>query len=275
MYWGYIAWSLVPVLIAIRISFNAGRSLVEFQGWSLTWWWAHPTLSAWHRPELHAALLQSVRLAVLTTLVAVPLGVSFALALDRWRGPLPSSAGFLMAMSWVTPELALGVTLFIVFTELFTFLPLGTTAQVLGLITYEMTYPVIIVRARLLTIGQRYEEAAMDLGAPPTTALLRTILPMLTPAIVASAMIVFVDAIDDFVVAAWLSGGGSTETVSIRIYSDARGAVTPALNALSSMMLLTSLVVLVIGGLVYRWLVRSKTDDAEGGALADLVSSQA
>ena len=85
--WTYIAWSLVPLLIAVRISFNRGRSLVDFQGWSLTWWWSHPTLSAWHRPELHNALMQSVKLSAITVAVAVPLGVSFALALDRWRGP--------------------------------------------------------------------------------------------------------------------------------------------------------------------------------------------
>jgi spermidine/putrescine transport system permease protein len=270
----YIAWSLVPVLIAIRISFNEGRSLVDFRGWSLTWWWSHPTLSAWHRPELHSALFQSVRLAALTMLVAVPLGVAFAIALDRWRGPLPGSANLLMALSWVTPELIIGVALFLVFAHLLRFITFGTWAQALGLITFEMTYPVIIVRARLLTLGRQYEEAAQDLGASPMRSIWRVVLPLLSPAIVAAAMIVFVDAIDDFVVAAWLSGGASSETVAIRIYSDARGSVTPALNALGSMMLLTTMVFLVIGGLIYRRLAR-RTRIGQADSLTDFVASQA
>lgn len=270
---GYLLWSLLPVIIAIRISFNAGRSLVTFQGWSLTWWWAHPTLSAWHRPELHSALAQSVRLATLTVLVAIPLGVAFAMALDRWRGPMPASANFMMALSWITPELMIGVALFLVFAHLLTFVHLGTWAQVLGLITFEMTYPVIIVRARQLAFGRQYEEAAMDLGASPLQAVWRTMLPLLAPAIIASAMIVFADSIDDFVIAAWLSGPGSSETVAVRIYSDARGAVTPALNALGSMMLLTTMVILTCGALLYRRLMRKQLGE-NASSLGDFVASQ-
>lgn len=269
----YLAWSLVPVLVAIRISFNQGRSLVDFQGWSLDWWWSHPTLSAWNRPELKSALFQSVRLAALTMLVAVPLGVAFAIALDRWRGPLPASANLLMAFSWITPELIIGVALFLVFAHLLRFVTFGTWAQAIGLITFEMTYPVIIVRARLLTLGRQYEEAAQDLGASPIRSILRVVLPLLSPAIIAAAMIVFVDAIDDFVVAAWLSGGASSETVAIRIYSDARGSVTPALNALGSMMLLATMTFLLIGGLIYRRLA-GRTRVGETESLTDFVASQ-
>jgi spermidine/putrescine transport system permease protein len=135
-----------------------------------------------------------------------------------------------------------------------------------------MTYPVIIVRARLLVMGPRPEEAAMDLGASPAGALWRVVLPQLTPAIVAAATIVFVDAIDDFVIASWLSGPASSETVAIRIYNDARGAVTPALNALGSMMMLATAVVLVVAGVTYRSLAR-RHPGANG--LTDVVSSQA
>jgi ABC-type Fe3+ transport system permease subunit len=84
----------------------------------------------------------------------------------------------------------------------------------------------------------------------------------------------FVDSIDDFVIAAWLSGGASSETVAIRIYSDARGSVTPALNALGSMMLLTTRMFLVIGGLIYRRLA-SRTKVGEAESLTDFVASQA
>src|SRR6202043_2121645 len=109
------------------------------------------------------------------------------------------------------------------------FIPLGTPAQVVGLVTFQISFPVVIVRARLLSIGNQYEEAAMDLGASPVQAVRRVLLPMLWPAIFASAVLVFADVIDDFVIVRYLSSDASTEPVSVKIYNTARGAPSPAL----------------------------------------------
>jgi spermidine/putrescine transport system permease protein len=84
--WAYLIWSLVPLTIAIAISFNGSRSNSVLHGFSLQWWWSDPDDSLWHDPELHAALFQSLRLGILTVLIAVPLGVSFALGIDSWHG---------------------------------------------------------------------------------------------------------------------------------------------------------------------------------------------
>ena len=112
-----------------------------------------------------------------------------------------------MLLSFVMPELIIGVTLLFVFANLLSFVHLGTKAQLLGLVTFQVSYPVIIVRARMLSIGKEYEEAAMDLGASPVQALRRVLLPLLYPAIFASAVLVFADAIDDFVIVRYLSLG--------------------------------------------------------------------
>jgi spermidine/putrescine transport system permease protein len=119
---------------------------------------------------------------------------------------------------------------------------LGTGAQVLGLVTYQVAYPAVLVRARLATIGTHYEEAAMDLGASPLAALRRVTLPMLLPAIFASTVLVFADVIDNFVLVRYLSGNSSTEPVSVKIYNSARSAPTPALNALATLLLFAALV---------------------------------
>src|SRR5207245_11698959 len=132
-------------------------------------------------------------------------GGLFAIGLGRWRGRGSGASNFLMLFSFVTPEIIMGVSLFLVFIKLLVIVHLGTVAQLLGLITFEMAYPVIIVRARLLSIGRDYEEAAMDLGASPTRALRLVLLPLLLPAIFASFMIVFADSIDDFVIVRYLS----------------------------------------------------------------------
>jgi len=111
--WIYLAWSLLPVLIAIGISFNNGRSNALWRGFSLQWWWGHPAFdpsgALFVSPELRSALAQSLRLSFLTMFIAVPLGVAFAIGLDRWRGPAPAGANFIMLFSFVMPEIIIGI----------------------------------------------------------------------------------------------------------------------------------------------------------------------
>jgi spermidine/putrescine transport system permease protein len=254
--WVYLAWSLLPVLIAIGIAFNSGRSNSVWQGFSLQWWWGHPRYdpsgALFVSPELRAALIQSLRLSFITMFVAVPLGVLFAIGISRWRGPAPAGANFLMLFSFVIPEIIIGISMFIFFTYTLKFVHLGTSAQLLSLVTYQISYPVIIVRARLLSIGKEYEEAATDLGATPTQAVRRVLLPMLYPAILVSFAIVFADTIDDFITVRYLSGGASTEPLSVKIYNFSRGSLTPAVNAAATFLLLSTLAVALIGVFLYR-----------------------
>jgi spermidine/putrescine transport system permease protein len=143
---------------------------------------------------------------------------------------------------------------------------LGTTAQIVGLVTFQLSYPVVIVRARLLTIGSQYEEAARDLGASALGAVKRVLLPMLSPAILVSAILVFADVLDNFVIVRYLSSDMSTETTSMRIYSTARAAPTPALNALATLILLASLGAVIIGWLIYRRLGKNDGEDVSFGS---------
>ena len=163
----YVVWTIVPVVIAVMFSFNAGKAQTTWQGFSINRWYTQDVSSVFQDPELRSALAQSFKLSILVVLIAVPLGVAFAIALDRWRGRGAGSANFVMLFSFITPEIAIGVGLFLLVTQLVTSVGLGFKSQVLGLSMYELAYPVIIVRARLLSIGGHYEEAAMDLGASP------------------------------------------------------------------------------------------------------------
>jgi spermidine/putrescine transport system permease protein len=260
----YMLWTLLPVVIAVVFSFNAGRSLTTWQGLS-TQWYTGNVSSVFDDPELRHALLQSFKLAGLTVVVAVPLGVGFALALDRWHGRGSGTANFLMLFSFITPEIAIGVALFLFFTQLVTGLGTGFAAQVLGLAMYMMAYPVIVVRARLLSIGKEYEEAAMDLGASPAGALRRVLLPLLAPAILASVVIVFAASIDNFVISQQLSSGAETQTVPILIYSAARRGPLPSVNALASITLFSSTILIGLAVLFYR---RRTRHERRGGRVA-------
>jgi spermidine/putrescine transport system permease protein len=248
----YLVWSIVPILIAIRFSFNEGRSRSTAQGWSFRWYWEDLDNSVWHDPALKDALFQSFRLAAIAVAIAVPLGVALAIGLTRWRGRVASTSRFVSLIPLVTPEIVMGVALFLVFVHLFTFIELGTTAQAIGHVTFSLSFVLIIVRARLLSIGSEYEEAAQDLGASPLQAIRMALLPMLTPAIVAGAIVVFALSMDDFVVSAFLSSGSTTDTVPVRIYSSGRTAPTPALNALATLTLAITLVIAFLAFLLWR-----------------------
>jgi spermidine/putrescine transport system permease protein len=248
----YLVWSIVPILIAIRFSFNEGRSRSTAQGWSLRWYFDDPDQSVWHDPDLRAALFQSLRLAGIAVAVTVPLGVALAIGLTRWRGRVAGTSRFVSMIPLVTPEIVMGVALLLVFVHVLTFLELGTTAQAIGHITFSLSFVLIIVRARLISIGPEYEEAAQDLGAGPLQAIRLALLPMLMPALVASAIVVFALSMDDFVVSAFLSAGSSTDTVPVRIYSAGRTAPTPALNALATLTLAITVLIAVIAFLLWR-----------------------
>jgi spermidine/putrescine transport system permease protein len=268
--WLYIAWSIVPVLIAIQFSFNEGRSRSTWQGFSLRWYTGDPDLSVLHDPTLTSAMTQSLKLAGLAMLIATPIGVGLALGLARWRGRGAGPSNILMLFPLVTPEIVMGSALFITFVYLFTVVRLGTVAQLLGHITFSISYVVIVVRGRLFAIGKEYEEAAMDLGASPAQALRLVLLPMLAPAIFASLMIVFAISIDDFVISAFLSGGQSTETVPVHIYSAARAAPNPSVNAIATVMLFFSLSAITLAVLVHRRFTRDERT-GRGDVLPDFV----
>ena len=248
----YVVWTLMPVFIAVAFSFNAGKAQTTWQGFSLTRWYVSDVNSLWKDETLRSALFQSLKLSSLTVLIAVPFGVGFALALDRWQARSAKVANVLMLFSFITPEIAIGVALFLFFAKLITSVGLGFPAQVLGVAMYEMAYPVIVVRARLLSIGKEYEEAAMDLGASPTRSLRRVLLPLLAPAIFASVAIVFATSIDNFVISQQLCSNASCQTIPILIYASARTGPLPSLNALASLALLSSTLVIAISFAVYR-----------------------
>ena len=267
--WLYLVWSLAPIVVAVLFSFNNGRSQSSWQGFSWRWYFSDPVNSVLHDPQLHAAVIQTVRLSVLTTIIAVPLGVAFALGINRWRGPIPATFNFLMILSYVIPELIFGVSMFFVFTTLFSSVHLGTLAEVLGLVTWNVSWPAIVVQARLVTLGRQYEEAAADLGANQFQVMRRVMVPLLAPAIFASAVLVFSGVIDDFVIVDLLSSNAGNTPMSVIIYSTQHGGNGgPALNALGSIMLAMSLGIVVLGYVGYRLLTRGE----RGAGLAALTA---
>jgi spermidine/putrescine transport system permease protein len=243
--WGYILWSIVPVLVAVQFSFNDGRSRSTWQGFSLQWYCCAEG-SIGEDSSLFRALQNSLVLGAATVLVATPLGVMLAMGLTRWRTRASRVSNGIALVPLVTPEIVLGSALYLVMVNLYQFVPLGRPAMLLGHVTFSISYVLVVVRSRLLSIGPDFEEAARDLGASHLQAVRTILIPMLMPAIFASAMLVFATSLDDFVVSQFLFGDASNATVPIRLYNAVRNSPTPALNALATLLLVASMLALVL-----------------------------
>ena len=269
--WLYLIWSLVPIVLAVLFSFNNGKSQAVWQGFSWRWYITDPLNSVAHDPVLQLAILQTLKLSAYTTAIAIPLGVTFALGIHRWRGITSASFSFVMLLSFVIPELIFGVAMFFVFTTLFSRIGLGTLAETLALVTWNVSWPAIIIQARLATIGNSYSEAAADLGCTPFQTVRRVMLPLLAPAIFASAVLVFSTVIDDFVIVDLLSNNAANTPMSVYIYSQQHGGNGgPALNALGTIMLAMSFIIAILGYFGYRLMTRGERGTSTTAALTTI-----
>ena len=265
--WLYILWSIIPVLISIQFSFNDGRSRSEWQGFTTKWYCCggEPGSVA-DDPSMLLSVRNSVTLAVLTVLVAVPLGTALALGLTRWRSRGSKVANGVSLFPLVTPELVMGTSLYLIISTLYTQISLGLPAMLLGHVTFSVSFVLVIVRSRLVSIGSQYEMAGQDLGATRMQAIRTILLPMLVPAIFASAMITFAGSLDDFVVSYFLFGSSESITVPIKLYSAVKASPTPALNALATLLLVGTILALILAYVVLRLRRRG----SEGSALDDI-----
>jgi spermidine/putrescine transport system permease protein/putrescine transport system permease protein len=189
--------------------------------------------------------------------VATLLGTLLAMGLTRARGRSIGAANILMLAPLITPEIVTGVGLLLLFSQVGTTLSLTTVA--LGHITFSISYVTVIVRARLAKFNPEVEEAAMDLGATPVSAIRLVTIPALLPAILASALLVFLLSFDDFVTSFFTSGSG-TAPLPVRIYSLVRYSITPEINAVGTTMIAISLALCLLA--VPFMLRRARTDSA-------------
>jgi spermidine/putrescine transport system permease protein len=196
-----IAYMLVPIVLIIVFSFNdpAGKFNFTWQGFTLSHW-AHP----FEIPELTDALLLSLRLALLATVISTALGTMIALALVRYDFFGRRASNYLIVIPTATPEVVLGASLLSMF--LIYGLSLGFTTLLIAHVMFCISFVVIVVRSRLIGFDRSLEEAAQDLGADPITTFRKITLPLIWPGILAGALLAFALSIDDFVVSNFTAG---------------------------------------------------------------------
>ncbi|MDR7252533.1 spermidine/putrescine transport system permease protein/putrescine transport system permease protein [Nocardioides sp. BE266] len=233
----FFAWLYLPILAVALFSLNDKKSLSSFSGFSLRW---YDDLA--HNAALLDSLVASLTIASIATVGSVVLGTMLALGLERVRSRRGRVIGAITLLPLVTPEIVTGVAALLLFTGIG--MKLSMTTVVLAEITFSIAYVTVIVRGRLAGIALEVEEAARDLGCTPAQAVRLVILPMLVPALLGAALLVFALVFDDFVLA-FFTTGVDPQPLPVRVYSSIRFGVSPAINAIGTLMLLASALLIV------------------------------
>jgi spermidine/putrescine transport system permease protein len=216
-----------PIVVLIVFSFNASRRNFVWQGFTTDW---YPKLLA--NSDLLDALGVTLQVAVVAVIGATVLGSLLGLGLARLRFRGSGATETLLLLPMVTPEIIMGISLLIFFSQLFG--SNGSVGQIaIAHITFCISYVAVTVRARAAGMDARLEEAARDLGASAWGAFRYVTLPLILPAVAAGAMLSFALSFDDLVVTSFNTGVGST-TLPIFIYSSIKFGVTPQINAIST-----------------------------------------
>jgi spermidine/putrescine transport system permease protein len=232
-----------PIAVLAVFSFNAGRQTAFWEGFTFEW---YRRLLADDR--LLAAAGNSLLVAAVATVVSTVLGTAAALALARPRSHGQRSSRrratqALLYLPVILPEVVLGAALLTFFGLARLRLSLGSV--IVAHVVFSLSYVAIVVRARLAGLDPALPEAARDLGAGPWETFRRVTLPLALPGIAAAALLVFTLSIDDYVVTSFVAGVGAT-TLPLHIYSMLKVGVTPEVNAVSTLLLVVTVVPIVL-----------------------------
>ena len=247
----FFVFMFAPIAIVALFSFNSVRSLQNFQGFSLQWYERF-----FENESLRESLQASIQIAFVTMIAATILGTLLAFGLVRARTRWAGSANVLMLIPLVTPEIVAAVSALILFTQIGWQLSLTTIT--VAHITFSISYVTVVVRARLAALNPEVEHAALDLGATRVQTLRLVTIPELWPAILAAALLVFALSFDDFVIS-FFTTGESPQPLPVRIYSAIRFGVTPTINAIGTLMLAVSAVLIGLAIALPRLLGRRES----------------
>jgi len=235
------AFLFTPIVTLVVFSFNKARSSTTWTGFSTRWYSALV-----HNHDALQAFRNTIKVAVVATLVATIIGTLAAFALTRFKFGGRSGYSTLIFISLVMPEIVMAISLTAFFRR-FAHIELSIKTVIAAHITFCIAFVVVVVKARLTAFDNRLVEAAADLGETPVQAFLRIVLPLATPGIIAGAMLAFTISLDDVVITNFTSGPGST-TLPLYIFGELKFGVSPSINALSTIVLLSALTLLAIAG---------------------------
>lgn len=233
-------WSIIvllylftPILVVVLYSFNRPAGSYNYK-------WEEFSLDAWRDPfryeELQEALMYSLRIALVVTTISTIIGTLLALAMVKYRFKGKGLLGTLLVLPLTLPEVVLGFSMLTLFVALAW--QRGFATIVIAQVLFSISYVALTVRARIRGFEWRLEEAALDLGAPPLRTFLKVTLPLITPGIIAAALLTFALSLDDFIIT--YLNSGLDETFPIAVWISKRSRIPPQINVISTMILFVS-----------------------------------
>lgn len=234
----------LPIFILIVYSFNANKVVGVWTGFSTRWY-----VELLRDTAIGNALEVSLWVAGWSTLISAILGTMAALALERFRFPGKLTFDAVLYLPIIIPDIVMALStllFFVIFA-----VPLSRYTILIAHVAFNISFVAVVVRARLADMDKRLEEAAADLGATEWTTFRRITLPLLMPGIISGALLAFTLSLDDFVITFFVAGPGST-TLPVRVYSMIKFGVTPEVNAISSLMLVGSTILVIISLLLQK-----------------------
>jgi spermidine/putrescine transport system permease protein len=248
-----LAFLYLPIGLLVVYSFNDSRLNLRWEGF--TWKWYG---ELWRNEPLLRALANSLVVAAAATALSVLLGVTGAWVLRRHRFPLSGLVNGLVCVPLVLPEIILGISLLILFASVK--FPLGFGTVIIAHTTFCFPFVLVAVRARLAGLDPHLEEAALDLGATPARAFWHVIVPALGPAIVAGALMAFTLSLDELIVT-YFTASPASATLPLKIFGLARVGLSPLLNAISAVFIVTTAALVMLAEYLKRM---NRTDTVAG-----------
>ena len=231
-----------PVLVLMFFSFNESKSRVVFTGFSLKWY-----RTLFQNEEIMSSLFITISIALLATVFATVIGTAAAVGIHGMNGKLKKSLMMINSIPMVNPEIVTGISLMVLFAFIYRstgLLKPGYVTLLLSHITFCIPYVVLQVMPKLRQMNKHMYEAALDLGCKPIPAFFKVMLPEIMPGVVTGALMAFTISVDDFVISLFTSGS-TAQNLSVTIYSMVKRRVTPEINALSTLMFATVLILLI------------------------------
>jgi spermidine/putrescine transport system permease protein len=234
-----------PLVVLVVMSFNDSRRVTQWRGFTTSWY--RKVFEDW---ELVQSLLNSLAVAALSTGISLLLGTLAAVALWRFRFGGKTLVEGAFALPIVVPEICMGVAMLIFFARVMPWptglpWPLSLGPIVIAHVAFSFPFVAVVVRARLQSFDRAQEEAARDLGASDWQALRDVVIPHLRPALLAGSLLAFTLSLDDFVIT-FFTAGPDTLTFPVKVYSMVRFSVTPKVNAISTLLLLLTILLTLL-----------------------------
>lgn len=247
-----------PIVVLVAFSFNDSRLAARWEGFTTRWY-----VEMLGNEAVLNAFWNSLIVAFAATAISTVLGTMTAMAMERFQFKFKRTYDGILYLPVIIPDIVMGISLLAFFSLIIGWLNSamgldtsnalrpGLPTVIIAHVAFNISFVAIVVRTSLRELDPVYEEAAQDLGADEWTTFRKITLPLIAPGILGGALLAFTLSLDDFVITFFTTGPGGT-TLPIEVFGRIRRAISPEINAISTVMLIMSILLIVVSQSLQR-----------------------